>query len=81
MRRLRSLAYWVKFTALSVGIGIAWWTAVVVLPGDGWQRPGRVTAFGLVALIVFLVVALATHRGDWKRMERDRIARKRRIRS
>lgn len=81
MRRLRSLPYWVKFTALTVAIGVAWWTAVVILPGEGWKRPGRVTAFGLVALLVFIVVAIVTHHRDWRKMENDRIERKRRSRS
>ena len=79
--RLRNLPHWIKFTALTLGIGAAWWAAVVILPGEGWGNPGKVTAFGLVALVVFVVVALVTHSGDWKKMDRDRIERKRGRRS
>lgn len=81
MRRASSLPTWLQYTAIALCIGAAWWAAVVILPGEGWDRPGRVTAFGLVALVVFLIVALAMHRSDWKKMERDRIERKRKLRS
>lgn len=62
--------------ACVVAAGAVWVLAVLVIPQDGWLRPGQITAFGLVAVVGLIVWFLVLERREEEQSDRDRASRR-----
>ncbi len=80
MPKRRAVRLGILAGCTAVAAAAIWVLAIVILPEDGWLRPGQVTAFGLLVMVGLVVTFLAVEDRESKKAERERLVRRRRRR-
>lgn len=76
MGKLVAGRLWFRMVCVALAGGAVWVLAVLVLPEDGWLRPGQVTALGLAVIVGLIVTFLFLEARESEDSDRDRAARR-----